>query len=177
MAFPTAGAEPSRTFRQNPDPQMTSEENQQSQVDALWEENEPLARQMYFTYMLSRTPSDLQGLMRDKIEDNLPGGLPDGEAAVANGDPVPVWASPSGLVLAGSPATAVITGEALARVDLPVPTSRGFVNNGQEIAVQDEAGVPLPDWRGSMIVNNHAVSAVRLVSTAAPLQVRSTPPR
>ena len=153
------------TFRQDVDPQMTSEENQQSQVDSLWEQNEPMARQMYFTYMLSRTPSELYDLMVTKIGANLPGGLPDGSAAIADGDPVPVWASPSGLVLAGSPAVAVIANEAVARVDLPVPTTRGFVNDGQSVAVRDGA-TPLPGSPGSIAVANHAISAVNLTIPA-----------
>jgi hypothetical protein len=169
--FPLAGAPeqaaPTRTFPNNPDPQMTTDENKQSAVDSLWEENEPMARQMYFTYMLSRTPSDLQGLMVEKIGANLPGGLPDGAATITDGDPVAVWGSPSGIVMQGSPGVAVIVDEAVSRVELPFPTTRGMINHGQSIAVRDGVGGPTtPGSPGAAVVVNHAVTQINLVQPA-----------
>jgi hypothetical protein len=90
-----------------------------------------------------------------------PPGVPQG-AIVLNGDPIPIWGDPTGWVLPGSPAIAVVSDGELQRANLPMALTTGIVNNGQGVQVQDSSNVPVPGSPGVAVVASHSLSKVTM---------------
>lgn len=134
----------------------------QAELDALWQVLLANANQAKLDYMYARTPAELQPHLEAYIANDTE------DAPVKPGDPVPVWASPSGLVLQGSPGVAVVEAGALARVDLPTPTTRGYVNDGQAVAMQDAAGAAIAGASGVAVVASHSLTAVKYTPPTPP---------
>ena len=105
--------------------------------------------------------------MTEKIQLGLPSGNPD-QVVVNNGDSVPVWAAPSGWVIPGNPATAVVVGGVLTRIDLPMALTTAVVNDGASVPVQTPAGVAHPGSPGVAQVSNHQAGSVRYTIPAPP---------
>jgi hypothetical protein len=135
----------------------------QAELDAMWTQLLAGANDAKLTFMQRHTPAELQPHLAAYIANELEGPPPDPtQATVTNDDNVPVWASPSGMLLPGGPAKAVVVNSVLTRVDMPIATTTALVNNGSNVPVQDAAGAAVAGSPGTATVASHSLSNVKL---------------
>jgi len=141
----------------------------QAELDALWDQLLADAERAKLAYMQQRVPKDLQPHLAWYISQTIPVDPPPTQGVVNDGDNVPVWASPSGYVLPGGPARAVVVNGVLTRVDYPMAVTTAMVNSGANVVIHDTtAGATMPGSPGAAQVAAHALTRVNVAVPPPP---------
>lgn len=133
-------------------------------AEEMHDQFKPGAQEAYLRHILSRTPADLQGYMKDLINQDLNPAPPEPiptEATVTHGQSVPLE-NTDGSQFPVNSGTAQVSNSTLTAVRIAPASSMTVVRNGDNVVVNDAADAAVAGSPGVAQVSVSVLNAVKL---------------